>query len=125
MHNRSTLNRIRLICEEALAESERPDTLGVGAPVLHGPWSHDDVKIMDADGNLAALIYGRGESTLAVRGRAIAALPNLLSAILALGAMPEGFCVCSKNRDPQSEDHEPECYDLRDALTEAGINVAG
>ena len=35
----------------------------------------------------------------------------------ALGAMPEGYCFCSKDRiGDDSKTHEPECADLRIAL---------
>ena len=41
----------------------------------------------------------------------------LEDAIKALGAMPEGYCFCSKNRiGDDSKIHEPECRDLRAAL---------
>lgn len=43
--------------------------------------------------------------------------PNLREAIEALGAMPEGYCFCSKDRiGDDSKVHEPECADLRAAL---------
>jgi len=46
-----------------------------------------------------------------------AELERLRSAIEALGAMPEGYCFCSKDRiGDDSKTHEPECADLREAL---------
>ena len=42
----------------------------------------------------------------------------LRDAAQALGAMPEGYCFCSANRiGDDSKTHEPECADLRAALT--------
>lgn len=42
----------------------------------------------------------------------------LRSSVEALGAMPEGYCFCSKDRiGDDSKTHEPECRDLRAALT--------
>lgn len=42
---------------------------------------------------------------------------RLVEAIQALGAMPEGYCFCSKDRiGDDSKIHEPECRDLRRAL---------
>lgn len=42
---------------------------------------------------------------------------DLRSAVKALGAMPEGYCFCSKNRvGDDSKQHEPECADVRAAL---------
>lgn len=41
----------------------------------------------------------------------------LREAVEALGAMPEGYCYCSKDRiGDDSKVHEPECADLRKAL---------
>lgn len=46
--------------------------------------------------------------------------PSLIEAIQALGAMPEGYCFCSKDRiGDDSKQHEPECRDLRAALDAA------
>jgi len=43
---------------------------------------------------------------------------QLRSAAEALGAMPEGYCFCSENRiGDDSKKHEPECAELRAALT--------
>ena len=42
---------------------------------------------------------------------------QLTDAIEALGAMPEGYCFCSKDRiGDDSKIHEPECRDLRAVL---------
>ena len=42
---------------------------------------------------------------------------ELRSSIEALGAMPEGYCFCSKDRiGDDSKIHEPECRDLRAVL---------
>lgn len=39
------------------------------------------------------------------------------SAVEALGAMPEGYCFCSKDRiGDDSKTHEPECRDIRAML---------
>ena len=44
---------------------------------------------------------------------------QLTDAIEALGAMPEGYCFCSKDRiGNDSKIHEPECRDLRAVLGE-------
>lgn len=46
-------------------------------------------------------------------------LAELVALIEASGAMPEGFCCCSKDRiGDDSKTHEPECRDLRAALKE-------
>lgn len=48
-----------------------------------------------------------------------AQVERLVGAAEALGAMPEGYCFCSRNRiGDDSKTHEPECADLRAALTE-------
>ena len=40
-----------------------------------------------------------------------------VSAVEALGAMPEGYCFCSKDRiGNNSKTHEPECRDIRAML---------
>lgn len=42
----------------------------------------------------------------------------LSEAAQSLGAMPEGYCFCSENRaGDDSKTHEPECRDLRAALS--------
>ena len=39
---------------------------------------------------------------------------GLIEAVEALGAMPDGYCFCSKNRiGDDSKVHEPECADIR------------
>lgn len=49
--------------------------------------------------------------TLAAKNR------QLREAIEALGAMPGGYCFCSRDRGPDKDTHEPECRDIRSALT--------
>ena len=47
-------------------------------------------------------------------------LTRLAEAVEALGAMPEGYCFCGKDRiGDDSKTHEPECRDLRAALAAA------
>jgi hypothetical protein len=68
------------------------------------------------------------EIMAAIRTRAaIEALParnderalKLVEAVEALGAMPEGYCFCSKDRiGDDSKVHEPECADLRAVLAD-------
>lgn len=42
---------------------------------------------------------------------------SLRDAVEALGAMPEGYCFCSKDRvGDDSKAHEPECADIRKEL---------
>lgn len=49
-----------------------------------------------------------------------AAAPELLKAAEGLGAMPEGYCFCSKDRiGDDSKTHEPECADMRAAIAKA------
>lgn len=44
---------------------------------------------------------------------------SLLIAVKALGAMPEGYCFCSKDRiGDNTKKHETECADIRAALKE-------
>lgn len=43
---------------------------------------------------------------------------KLREAIEAHGMLPNGFCVCSKDRDGEKSNHQPECRDLRAALAE-------
>jgi hypothetical protein len=46
---------------------------------------------------------------------------KLVEAVEALGAMPEGYCYCSRDRiGDHSKIHEPECADLRAALHRIG-----
>lgn len=42
---------------------------------------------------------------------------GLRSAAEALGALPDGYCFCSKDRSgTDAKEHEPECAELRVAL---------
>lgn len=50
------------------------------------------------------------------RDEARAERDTLREALGALGAMPGGYCFCSRNRDPGKLRHEPECHDAREAL---------
>lgn len=60
--------------------------------------------------------YGR----LSFTAEPTAPAPSLLEAAQALGAMPEGYCFCSSDRiGDDSKAHEPECADLRAAITKA------
>ena len=55
-----------------------------------------------------------------------AQVERLTGAAEALGAMPGGYCFCSRNRiGDDSKTHEPECADLRAALTEGAASKAG
>jgi hypothetical protein len=49
-------------------------------------------------------------------------MEQVLEAMCGLGAIGNGYCFCSHDRDPDKIDHEPECRDMRIAivvLTEA------
>ena len=72
-----------------------------------------------------ALALGQELADRAVKQDAFAAMATsmdtdfqaLRSAVEALGAMPEGYCFCSKDRiGDDSKTHEPECADLRAAI---------
>ena len=74
-----------------------------------------------------ALALGQELADRAVKQDAFAAMATsmdadfqaLRSAVEALGAMPEGYCFCSKDRiGNDSKTHEPECADLRAILME-------
>lgn len=43
---------------------------------------------------------------------------KLEEALGALGAIGNGYCFCSENRDPLKQEHEPECRDARAVLSE-------
>jgi len=46
--------------------------------------------------------------------------PDLLTAAEALGAMPQGYCFCSRDRiGDDSKVHEPECAAMRAAIAKA------
>lgn len=51
--------------------------------------------------------------------RLIAAAPDLLEALGALGVIGCGYCFCGQNRDPEKQDHEPKCRDARAAIAKA------
>lgn len=51
--------------------------------------------------------------------RLIAAAPELLSALCALGVIGNSYCFCSEDRDPAKGDHQPECIDARLAIAKA------
>lgn len=41
---------------------------------------------------------------------------ELLEAICALGVIGDGYCFCLRVRDPDKDQHEPECHDVRAAI---------
>ncbi len=53
--------------------------------------------------------------------RLIAAAPDLLAALEAIAALPEGYCVCRDRRDAGKLDHyhEGECQAVRAAIAKA------
>ena len=53
-----------------------------------------------------------------------AKVAKLREAIEAHGMLPNGFCVCSNNRDGEKSNHQPECRDLRAALAETEMKNA-
>jgi hypothetical protein len=86
------------------------DALTAERDAVHEAWKQAvlefDKKCREANKH-----YARAESAEAENAR-------LRTAAKALGAMPEGSCFCSKNRiGDNSKTHEPECADLRAALT--------
>jgi hypothetical protein len=96
-----------------------------------GPWrlEHDEpysAEIVDADGRrvfglkvwLDDACHDRNHEALA-NGCLAAAAPELLVALGALGAIGNGYCFCSDNRDPDKTDHQPECREARAALAKA------
>lgn len=42
----------------------------------------------------------------------------MLNAACALGVIGNGYCFCSSDRNPEKNNHEPECDDLRAAIKE-------
>lgn len=49
---------------------------------------------------------------------------RLMQAIEGLGAMPKGYCFCSKDIiGDNSKVHEPECHDLRQAIEDVGLEA--
>lgn len=87
--------------------------------------SIDCGTIKDANGDLAVIVYGMGACSgcgtlgLAERTRLVAAAPNMLEALCALGVIGGGYCFCSADRDPDKTEHEPECRDARAAIAKA------
>lgn len=70
------------------------------------PKPEDDLRLLHTEAAEAEL------STLRAQ------VERLTGAAEALGAMPGGYCFCSRNRiGDDSKTHEPECADLRAALT--------
>ena len=60
------------------------------------------------------------EEQAEANARLIAAAPDLLTAAEALGAMPQGYCFCSRDRiGDDSKVHEPECAAMRAAIVKA------
>lgn len=82
-------------------------------------WNAED----DMLGNTYAKVNVTGLRVLLAEAKGLWAAKR--EAIEALGAMPEGFCFCSANRvGDDSKVHEPECRDLRAALSRAPIQPA-
>lgn len=96
---------------------------------LHGPWIWDrssgQIRTLPAEGRphgavVASVGNHPGFIEKGTIGPLLEAAPELLEAAQALGAMPEGYCFCSKDRiGDDSKKHEPECADLRAAIAKA------
>lgn len=56
--------------------------------------------------------------TCARAERAEARADRLAAALGALGVIGSGYCFCSRERDPDKAQHEPECRDARAALAQ-------
>ena len=66
------------------------------------------VEVDKADRLLAGILHGRRVAL------------GLLTAAEALGAMPQGYCFCSRDRiGDDSKVHEPECAAMRAAIAKA------
>jgi len=77
----------------------------------------DQVNKMDRD---RRLVEAQVDRLLAMANRMDDDYRSLQLAAESLGAMPEGYCFCSKDRiGDDSKIHEPECAELR-ATLEAG-----
>ena len=79
--------------------------------------------VSNDDRTIAEVIEGRErgrEEGVAARARILAAAPDLLDSLVALGVMPEGYCFCfGNNRDPMKTDHTGECRLARLAINKA------
>jgi len=71
----------------------------------------DEVARLDRDRRLAEAQVDR---LLALSTSMDTDFEKFLEAVQALGAMPEGYCFCSRDRiGDDSKTHEPECADIR------------
>lgn len=86
-----------------------------------GRFSAAEELLRDPDAEDCERFVSRYGRDLLARARAG---EELLAAAKSLGAMPEGYCFCSRNRvGGDSKAHEPECRDLRSAISKAeGLN---
>jgi hypothetical protein len=88
-----------------------------------GPWKIDELcgSIEGADGHTIAFIVGEWFEQVnpaPANARLIAAAPNLLEALQALGAKPEGYCFCL-NQEQINNGHTGECIDAQQAIEKA------
>jgi hypothetical protein len=80
---------------------------------------HDEPFATILNAALSGDLIPRADADLAELAPLRAQVERLTGAAEALGAMPGGYCFCSRNRiGDDSKTHEPECADLRAALTE-------
>lgn len=82
------------------------------------PWGHPYIQesLRKADDILAYLSHPLTHPETGAQGAGV----ELLLAAQALGAMPEGYCFCSRDRiGDDSKTHEPECRDLRAAIAKS------
>lgn len=86
-------------------------------PKLLTVQSHLTISDTKTNATLAVLVMGSGRAREV--GALLASAPDLLGALGALGVIGNGYCFCSKERDPDKADHEPECAGARAAIAKA------
>lgn len=113
---------LQAVIDAAVAEARAEDAAALAESRAYGLAMQEELRVRTAKlERECKLTQAQVDRMLVSSTQTHAKLDTLAEAAQALGAMPEGYCFCGKDRiGDDSKIHEPECRDLRAALAQIG-----